>query len=49
MLAKRKREEDREKKEKINNGINKYFNSAPVAAAPKPKVGSMLHHYFSQH
>ncbi|KAI9700773.1 MAG: DNA-directed DNA polymerase alpha catalytic subunit pol1 [Candelina mexicana] len=35
--AKRKREEDREKNEKMNNGINKYFNSAPVAAVPKPK------------
>ena len=36
-LAKRKREEDREKNEKITNGINKYFSAkgAPVA---KPKV-----------
>ncbi|KAK5172491.1 hypothetical protein LTR04_000010 [Oleoguttula sp. CCFEE 6159] len=36
--AKRKREEDREKKkDKINNGINKYFNSNPVVSAPKSK------------
>ncbi|KAK5242228.1 DNA-directed DNA polymerase alpha catalytic subunit pol1, partial [Cryomyces antarcticus] len=35
---KRKREEDREKKkDKINNGINKYFNSNPVVSAPKSK------------
>ncbi|KAF2084839.1 hypothetical protein K490DRAFT_48247 [Saccharata proteae CBS 121410] len=35
--AKRKREEDRERKEKVKNGISKYFNSNPNAAAPKPK------------
>ena len=37
--AKRKREEDKQRKEKINNGISKYFNSgSAAAAAPKPKV-----------
>lgn len=36
--AKRKREEDQQKKEKISNGINKYFNSGAAASAPKPKV-----------
>ncbi|KAL8702802.1 MAG: hypothetical protein Q9201_004018 [Fulgogasparrea decipioides] len=35
--AKRKREEDREKTERTNNSINKYFSNGPVAAAPKPK------------
>lgn len=37
--AKRKREEDQQRKEKINNGISKYFNTGPAAkAASKPKV-----------
>lgn len=37
--AKRKREEEKQRKEKINNGISKYFNSGSAAAsAPKPKV-----------
>jgi hypothetical protein len=36
--VKRKREEEREKQEKIKNGINKYFNAKTVTAAPKPKV-----------
>ena len=35
--AKRKREEDKEKVEKTNNSINKYFNKGPTAV--KPKVG----------
>ncbi|GME25628.1 DNA-directed DNA polymerase family B pol2 [Neofusicoccum parvum] len=35
--AKRKREEDREKKEKAKNGINKYFSAQAASAAPKPK------------
>ncbi|KAL8849005.1 MAG: hypothetical protein Q9221_005966 [Calogaya cf. arnoldii] len=35
--AKRKRDEDREKTEKTNNNINKYFSNGPVASAPKPK------------
>ncbi|KAI9758865.1 MAG: hypothetical protein M4579_002748 [Chaenotheca gracillima] len=35
--AKRKREEEREKKEKIDKGINKYFNSGAVSAQPKAK------------
>ncbi|KAJ0417328.1 DNA polymerase family B-domain-containing protein [Aspergillus carlsbadensis] len=35
--AKRKREEEKQRKEKINNGISKYFNSGAAAAAPKPK------------
>ncbi|KKZ63758.1 DNA polymerase alpha subunit A [[Emmonsia] crescens] len=36
--AKRKREEDQQRKEKINNGISKYFNTGPAAkAASKPK------------
>ncbi|KAI4118514.1 MAG: hypothetical protein LQ345_001448 [Seirophora villosa] len=35
--AKRKREEEREKAEKTNKSINKYFSTGPVAAAPKPK------------
>jgi DNA polymerase alpha subunit A len=41
--AKRKREEEKQRKEKINNGISKYFNSGTSAAsAPKPKVSSFL-------
>lgn len=36
-VAKRKREEDAEKKEKIANGISKYFNTNAAAAAPKAK------------
>lgn len=36
--AKRKREEDAERQEKLNKGISKYFNQNPAAAAaPKPK------------
>ncbi|KAK3679444.1 DNA-directed DNA polymerase alpha catalytic subunit pol1 [Recurvomyces mirabilis] len=35
--AKRKREEDTERQEKLNNGINKYFSANPAAAAPKAK------------
>ncbi|KAL8785404.1 MAG: hypothetical protein Q9195_008664 [Heterodermia aff. obscurata] len=35
--AKRKREEEKEKVEKTNNSINKYFSNGPVAQAPKPK------------
>lgn len=37
-VAKRKREEDREKTEKTNHNINKYFSNGPIASAPKPKV-----------
>lgn len=37
-IAKRKREEHREKAERTNNSINKYFSNGPVASAPKPKV-----------
>jgi hypothetical protein len=36
--AKRKREEDKEKQEKINNGISKYFGAKTAAKAPKAKV-----------
>ncbi|KAK5714967.1 DNA-directed DNA polymerase alpha catalytic subunit pol1 [Elasticomyces elasticus] len=36
--AKRKREEDAERQDKLSKGINKYFNSNPTTAAPKPKV-----------
>ncbi|KAI9698598.1 MAG: DNA-directed DNA polymerase alpha catalytic subunit pol1 [Bogoriella megaspora] len=36
--GKRKREEDREKKDKVNNGINKYFNTNAAGAASKPKA-----------
>ncbi|KAL1968603.1 hypothetical protein VTN77DRAFT_1813 [Rasamsonia byssochlamydoides] len=35
--AKRKREEEKQRKEKINNGISRYFSSAAAAPAPKPK------------
>lgn len=35
--AKRKREEDAERQEKLNKGINKYFSKNTAAAAPKPK------------
>ncbi|KAL8967481.1 MAG: hypothetical protein Q9197_005407 [Variospora fuerteventurae] len=35
--AKRKWEEEREKVEKTNKRINKYFSTGPIAAAPKPK------------
>lgn len=40
--AKRKREEDKQRKEKINNGISKYFNKGSGASAPKPKVSATL-------
>ena len=40
--AKRKREEDREKTERTNNNINKYFSNGPVSAAPKPKVSLLI-------
>ncbi|MCJ1390503.1 DNA-directed DNA polymerase alpha catalytic subunit pol1 [Xylographa bjoerkii] len=35
--AKRKREEEKEKIEKTNNSINRYFNNGPVAVVAKPK------------
>ncbi|KAH7321664.1 hypothetical protein BKA65DRAFT_86178 [Rhexocercosporidium sp. MPI-PUGE-AT-0058] len=35
--AKRKREEDKAKKEKIDQGISNYFTKGPVAAQPKAK------------
>lgn len=35
--AKRKREEDAERQEKLNKGISKYFNQKTTNAAPKPK------------
>ena len=35
--AKRKREEDAERQEKINKGISKYFNQSNAAPAPKAK------------
>lgn len=41
--AKRKRDEEKQRKEKINNGINKYFNnafSAPTATKPKVSFAS---------
>ena len=41
--AKRKREEEKQRKEKINNGISKYFNSGNASAsAPKPKVSGTI-------
>lgn len=40
-IAKRKREEDKEKTERTNNSINKYFSNGPIAVAPKPKVSSL--------
>ncbi|KAF2153699.1 DNA polymerase alpha subunit A [Myriangium duriaei CBS 260.36] len=40
--AKRKREEDAEKQEKIKNGINKYFSANAAIAAPKPKATRTL-------
>jgi len=36
--AKRKRDDDKAKEDKINNGINKYFNAATAAPAVKAKV-----------
>lgn len=39
-IAKRKREEDKEKQEKINHGISKYFGAKNAAKAPKTKVCS---------
>jgi hypothetical protein len=41
-VAKRKREEDREKKDKINSGINKYFTAKAATSGPKPKVRLVL-------
>lgn len=40
IVAKRKREEDKEKTERTNNSINKYFSNGPVTAVAKPKVSS---------
>jgi DNA polymerase alpha subunit p180 N terminal. len=40
--AKRKREEEKQRKEKINNGISKYFNAGQATSnAPKPKVSAV--------
>ena len=51
LLAKRKREEDQEKKQKLNDGISKYFSAGPAAAASKPKVSvrSLCFHLGSLH
>jgi DNA polymerase alpha subunit A len=38
VVAKRKREEDEEKRKKIDNGISKYFSAKNAAKAPKAKV-----------
>lgn len=38
MVAKRKREEEKERAEKTTNSINKYFSNGHTAAASKPKV-----------
>lgn len=40
--AKRKREEDQQRKEKASNGITKYFNSGAAPSAPKPKVSCLI-------
>jgi hypothetical protein len=40
VIAKRKREEDEEKRKKIDNGISKYFSAKNAAKAPKAKVYS---------
>lgn len=40
--AKRKREEEKQRKEKMHNGISKYFNSShATTAAPKPRVSGV--------
>lgn len=40
--AKRKREEEKQRKEKINNGITKYFNAGQATTnAPKPRVSAV--------
>jgi DNA polymerase alpha subunit A len=36
-VAKRKREEDADRQEKLNKGINKYFSKNTATNAPKPK------------
>lgn len=36
--AKRKREEEKQRQEKINNGISKYFNKGNATTTSKPKV-----------
>ena len=36
-IAKRKREEDADRQEKLNKGINKYFSKNTATNAPKPK------------
>jgi DNA polymerase alpha subunit A len=43
VIGKRKREEDQEKQEKINNDISKYFSAKATTKAPKAKVKSRLH------
>ena len=48
MIAKRKREEDEEKRKKIDNGISKYFSAKNAAMAPKAKVRSPVTPYTQQ-
>lgn len=38
LLAKRKREEEKAKKESMDKGISNYFTKGPVVAQPKAKV-----------
>lgn len=38
MVAKRKREEDRAKRETLDKGISNYFTKGAVVAQPKSKV-----------
>jgi hypothetical protein len=43
LLAKRKREEEKAKKESMDKGISNYFTKGPVVAQPKAKVCQPLH------
>lgn len=38
LIAKRKREEEKTKKETMDKGISNYFTKGPAAAQQKPKV-----------
>jgi len=39
VLAKRKRDEEKAKKESMDKGISNYFTKGPIVAQPKAKVG----------
>lgn len=45
LVAKRKREEEKAKKESMEKGISNYFTKGPVVVQPKAKVSCSVQGY----